>query len=51
MAIEIIGLIHNSRPDSVEIKISTEKRGAPPSYNAYGIIADEKNKGSKDGAG
>ncbi len=40
-----------SRPDLAEIKISTEKRGAPPSYNAYGIIADEKNKGSGNGAG
>ena len=39
-----------SRPDLVEIKISTEKRGIPPSYNVYGIIADEKNKGSKNGA-
>jgi len=40
-----------SRPDLAEIKISAEKRGVPPSYNVYGIIADEKNNGSKNGAG
>jgi len=47
----LIARNRKSRPDSVEIKISNEKRGALPSYNAYGIIADEKNNGSKNGAG
>ncbi len=46
----LIARNRKSRPDLAEIKISAEKRGAPPSYNVYGIIADEKNKGSKNGA-
>ncbi len=46
----LIARNRKSRPDLGEIKISAEKRGAPPSYNVYGIIADEKNKGSKNGA-
>jgi hypothetical protein len=47
----LIARNRKSRPDLVEIKISNEKRGVPPAYNVYGIIADEKNKGSKNGAG
>jgi HD-GYP domain-containing protein (c-di-GMP phosphodiesterase class II) len=32
-----------------EITISTEKRGVPPAYNVYGVVADEKDeKDQKD---
>jgi hypothetical protein len=36
-------IAHNrkSHPPYTEITISAEKRGTPPSYNAYGIIAEE----------
>jgi len=36
-------IAHNrkSRPHYKELTIGTEKRGKPPSRNAYGIIAEE----------
>ena len=36
-------IAHNrkSKPCFREVTLSAEKRGTPPSYNAYGIIADE----------
>jgi HD-GYP domain-containing protein (c-di-GMP phosphodiesterase class II) len=43
-------IAHNrkSKPPYREIKISAEKRATPPSYNAYGIIAEEEETDSKD---
>jgi len=43
-------IAHNrkSKPYYREIRISAEKRGIPPSYNVYGIIAEEEKKDSKD---
>jgi len=38
-----------SNPPYKEITISAEKRGTPPSYNVYGIIAEDTN--SKDRTG
>jgi hypothetical protein len=37
-------IAHNrkSKANYREITISHEKRGTPPSYNVYGIIAEEK---------
>ena len=44
-------IAHNrkSNPCFREVTLSAEKRGAPPSYNAYGMIADETEP--KEGAG
>lgn len=41
---------HNrrSRPHYSEITISAEKRGTPPSYNVYGVIAEEEITDPKD---
>ena len=35
---------HNrkSNPHYKEITLSAEKRGTPPAYNAYGVLADEE---------
>ncbi|MFH1626173.1 MAG: HD domain-containing phosphohydrolase, partial [Pseudomonadota bacterium] len=43
-------IAHNrkSKPHYREITISAEKRGTPPSYNVYGIIAEEEKTDSKD---
>ena len=36
-------ITHNrkSKPHYREITISADKRGMPPSYNVYGVIADK----------
>ncbi len=43
-------IAHNrkSKPHYGEITISAEKRGTPPSYNVYGIIAEEEETDPKD---
>ena len=43
-------IAHNrkSKPHYGEITISAEKRGTPPSYNVYGIIAEEEEIDPKD---
>jgi HD-GYP domain-containing protein (c-di-GMP phosphodiesterase class II) len=43
-------IAHNrkSKPDYKEIRISAEKRGTPPSYNVYGIIAEGEETDPKD---
>jgi HD-GYP domain-containing protein (c-di-GMP phosphodiesterase class II) len=43
-------IAHNrkSKPHFREITISAEKRGAPPSYNVYGIIAEGEKTDTKD---
>ena len=43
-------IAHNrkSKPHFRDTKISAEKRGTPPSYNVYGIIAEEEEKDPKD---
>ncbi len=45
----IIARNRKSNPHYKEITISTEKRGTPPSYNVYGMIAEETDP--KDRAG
>ncbi len=44
-------IAHNrkSKPHYKEITISAEKRGTPPSYNVYGIIAEEEKTDPKGG--
>jgi HD-GYP domain-containing protein (c-di-GMP phosphodiesterase class II) len=44
-------IAHNrkAKPDYREVKISSEKRGAPPSYNVYGMIAEDEKPDSKKG--
>jgi len=44
-------LIAHNRKSKIhyrETKISAEKRGTPPSYNVYGVIAEEEKTGSHD---
>jgi len=45
----LIARNRKSNPHYKEITISAEKRGTPPSYNVYGMIAEETD--SKDRAG
>jgi HD-GYP domain-containing protein (c-di-GMP phosphodiesterase class II) len=39
----LIARNRKSNPPYKEMTVSAEKRGTPPSYNVYGIIADEKD--------
>jgi HD-GYP domain-containing protein (c-di-GMP phosphodiesterase class II) len=44
-------IAHNrkSNPHYREITISAEKRGTPPSYNVYGVVAEETDPEDKTG--
>ena len=43
-------IAHNrkSKPQYKDIKISAEKRAAPPSYNVHGIIVDDEKTKPKE---
>lgn len=43
-------IVHNrkSKPTYGEMKISAEKRGTPPLYNVYGVIAGQEKTDSED---
>jgi len=47
----LIALNRKSHPHYKEVIVSAEKRGTPPSYNAYGIIAEGKNPKKTSGSG